>query len=72
MDRGDWWVYSPWDHKESDTAEQLTLSLSFQLFSFQLQQDPSLGLTPLGPWLGYLLVYLTPPPFSKVICINPL
>ena len=25
MDRGACWIYSPWDHKESDTTEQLTL-----------------------------------------------
>ena len=31
MDRGAWWGYSPWGHKESDTAEQLTLSLSLRL-----------------------------------------
>ena len=23
MDRGPWWGYSPWGHKESDTTEQL-------------------------------------------------
>ena len=29
MDRGVWWAtYSPWGHKESDTTEWLTLSLS--------------------------------------------
>ena len=29
MDRGAWWaIYSPWGRKESDTTEQLTLSLS--------------------------------------------
>ena len=21
VDRGDWWGYSPWDYKESDTTE---------------------------------------------------
>ena len=24
MDRGAWWAYSPWGHKESDTTEQLS------------------------------------------------
>ena len=24
MDRGDWQAYSPWDHKELDTAEHLS------------------------------------------------
>ena len=28
MDRGAWVRYSPWDCKESDTTERLTLSLS--------------------------------------------
>ena len=28
MDRGAWWSCSPWDHKESDMTEQLTLSTS--------------------------------------------
>ena len=23
MDRGAWWAYSSWDHKEADTTEQL-------------------------------------------------
>ena len=27
--------YSPWDHKESDTSEQLTLSLSRQYYTLQ-------------------------------------
>ena len=31
MDRGDWWGYSPWDCKESDTTEQLSI---FQLEEF--------------------------------------
>ena len=22
MDRGAWWAYGPWDHKELDTTEQ--------------------------------------------------
>ena len=29
LDRRAWWASSPWDHKESDTTERLTLSLSF-------------------------------------------
>ena len=34
MDRGAWWVvYSPWGHKESDTAERLTLSLCLLFLS---------------------------------------
>ena len=28
MDRGALWATSPWDYKESETTEQLTLSLS--------------------------------------------
>ena len=24
--RGAWWAYSPWGHKESETTEQLTVS----------------------------------------------
>ena len=28
MDRGAWWAYRPWTHQESDTTEQLILSLS--------------------------------------------
>ena len=28
MDRGAWWSRSPWDYKESDMTEQLTLSTS--------------------------------------------
>ena len=32
MDRGAWQTtYSPWGLKESDTTEQLTLSLSFKI-----------------------------------------
>ena len=32
MNRGTWLAgYSPWDRKESDTTEQLSLSLSFVL-----------------------------------------
>ena len=30
MDRGAWWAIAHWGHKESDSTEQLTLSLSFQ------------------------------------------
>ena len=31
MDRAAWWAadYSPWSHKELDTTERLTLSLSY-------------------------------------------
>ena len=27
MDRGAWWIYSPWDCKELNRTEQLSLSL---------------------------------------------
>ena len=36
MDRGAWWVNGPWGHKESDTTEQLTLTLN-NLFFILLQ-----------------------------------
>ena len=36
MDRGTWWVNGPWDHKESDTTEQLTPTLN-NLFFILLQ-----------------------------------
>ena len=32
MDRGAW--QAPWGHKDSDTTERLTLSLSFQLSTY--------------------------------------
>ena len=39
MDRGAWWGYSPWGHKESDTTEQLSISVSqSDLFSFFLSR----------------------------------
>ena len=31
MDRRGWWAKSPWGHKESDTMEQITLSISLFL-----------------------------------------
>ena len=31
MDRGAWWTYSPWDCKELNRTEQLSLSLSLSL-----------------------------------------
>ena len=35
MDRGAWWAIVHGDHKELDTAEQLTLSLLFFLELFE-------------------------------------
>ena len=34
MDRGAWWTTVSWDHKEPDTTERLTLSLSYPAFIF--------------------------------------
>ena len=33
MDRGAWWGYSPWGHKESDMTEKLALLLAHILLS---------------------------------------
>ena len=47
MDRGAWWGYSPWGHKESDTTEQLTLSLSLSLrLSTTHYSNTTLGFAP--------------------------
>ena len=48
MDRGAWWGYSPWGHKESDTTEQLTLSLSLRL-STTHYSNTILGFAPPHP-----------------------
>ena len=45
--------YSPWGHKESDTAEQLLLSLSWEINHLKTQQPPVSQMEPHSPQ-GYL------------------
>ena len=47
MDRGAWWGYSSWSHKESESTEQLTLSFSPSLrLSTTHYTNTTLGLAP--------------------------
>ena len=39
MDRGSWKGYSPWGHKESQTTEQLTLSLIWEVYEQKFIMD---------------------------------
>ena len=42
MDRGAYWGYSPWDFKESDTTERLSLSYIITAFNLHSVNSPDI------------------------------